>query len=144
MIQLVINGQPQALKRHRTYQNKVGNKFITRRVDPSEDDKEIMLWKCIAANKPDKPIEGPISLIVTFYMRRPKNHYGTGKNAGILKESAPRPVSIRPDLDNLIKFVCDALNGVYFKDDSQIFNLSAKKLYTDGTPRTEIVIMNEE
>ena len=37
----------------------------------------------------------------------------------------------KPDLDNLIKSVLDALNGVAFEDDSQIMRISASKYYTE-------------
>ena len=37
----------------------------------------------------------------------------------------------KPDADNLAKFVLDALNGVYYKDDSQIYELIVRKQYGD-------------
>ena len=78
---------------------------------------------------------------MTFYMDRPKNHYGTGKNADKLKPSAPVWHIARPDIDNFIKFIMDALNGTYWRDDSQICLISAKKIYTGMAPRTEISIV---
>lgn len=39
----------------------------------------------------------------------------------------------RPDLDNVTKGICDALNGVLWKDDSQICRLSVWKTYDYGT-----------
>ena len=35
----------------------------------------------------------------------------------------------KPDIDNLIKAVMDALNGVAYDDDNQVIELSAKKVY---------------
>jgi Holliday junction resolvase RusA-like endonuclease len=43
----------------------------------------------------------------------------------------------RPDLDNIIKIVCDALNGVAWRDDCQIVGVLAEKSYSDF-PRLEI------
>lgn len=43
----------------------------------------------------------------------------------------------RPDLDNIIKIVGDALNGIAWKDDSQIVGVLAEKGYSDY-PRLEI------
>ena len=40
------------------------------------------------------------------------------------------------DIDNLVKFVMDALNGKAFIDDKQVVALSASKMYTCDTPRT--------
>ena len=45
----------------------------------------------------------------------------------------------RPDVDNLLKLVCDALNGVAWKDDSDIASTFAVKGYSE-VPRTEIEI----
>lgn len=36
--------------------------------------------------------------------------------------------TVKPDLDNLIK-INDAFNGIFWRDDSQIVSISAKKLY---------------
>lgn len=46
----------------------------------------------------------------------------------------------RADLDNLIKFVLDALNGVMYIDDHQIVSIKARKEYVtaDESPCTEI------
>lgn len=35
----------------------------------------------------------------------------------------------KPDLDNIAKCVCDALNGIAYKDDTQVCNLIAQKRY---------------
>lgn len=37
----------------------------------------------------------------------------------------------RPDIDNLVKGVCDALNGLVWNDDGQITNLTARKRYAE-------------
>ncbi|MDR1647770.1 MAG: RusA family crossover junction endodeoxyribonuclease, partial [Zoogloeaceae bacterium] len=37
----------------------------------------------------------------------------------------------RPDLDNVVKSVCDAMNGVVFRDDAQIVRLTAEKIYAE-------------
>lgn len=65
-------------------------------------------------------LDGPLYLAVTFRRPRPKGHYGTGRNAGKLKPSAPRFPTTRPDTVKLVRAVEDALTGVVWKDDSQI------------------------
>ena len=54
------------------------------------------------------------------------------------------PMDKKPDIDNLIKFVLDALQGqnAYFVDDSQVVRILAEKIYSDN-PRTEIMIVEE-
>ena len=36
----------------------------------------------------------------------------------------------KPDMDNIIKVVADALNGVAYHDDTQIVSVIAKKVYS--------------
>ena len=35
----------------------------------------------------------------------------------------------KPDADNIVKIICDALNGVAYKDDTQVVDLEIKKVY---------------
>lgn len=35
----------------------------------------------------------------------------------------------KPDADNIVKIICDALNGVAYKDDTQVVELEFKKVY---------------
>lgn len=37
----------------------------------------------------------------------------------------------KPDADNIAKVVCDALNGIAYKDDNQIIFLTIQKKYSD-------------
>lgn len=47
----------------------------------------------------------------------------------------------RPDLDNVIKVVLDALNGIAYADDAQVVRLEARKEYAaDGVERLEICV----
>lgn len=45
----------------------------------------------------------------------------------------------KPDLDNVIKSILDALNKVAYHDDTQIVSLSVEKFYSDS-PRVEVAI----
>ena len=45
----------------------------------------------------------------------------------------------KPDIDNVVKLVADALNEVAYKDDTQIIELECRKFYSD-IPRIEITI----
>ncbi len=129
-----VLGEPKAQARHRHF--KRGN--FSGSYDPSKDAKESFA-SILQREAPEKPIEAPIMLELYFYMARPKNHFKSGKNSDMLKDSAPEYHTGRPDLDNLTKFVQDSLNKIYYRDDSLICVLSAKKIYSDR-PRTEITI----
>lgn len=86
-----------------------------------------------------QPFAGPVSLRVLLFFRRPKGHYGTGRNSHSLKSWAPTRHTSKPDLDNCLKFVEDCLKGLCWVDDSQVCFTIASKVY-DGEPRTVIEI----
>ncbi len=74
----------------------------------------------------------PLKMTITAYFAIPK----TLKN----KIANNQYVTKKPDADNIAKIVCDALNGIIYKDDNQIAELIIKKVYTDENPRLFIKI----
>jgi len=75
-----------------------------------------------------KKIEGPIRLDMDFFFERPKSHFGTGKNLGVIKKSAPEFHIKKPDTENLLKPVKDVMTRLgFFKDDSQIVSEHIRK-----------------
>ena len=44
----------------------------------------------------------------------------------------------KPDVDNVIKIILDALNGFAWHDDSQVVNLQIEKKYTQREPFVEV------
>jgi Holliday junction resolvase RusA-like endonuclease len=60
--------------------------------------------------------EEPISLKMTFFLKRPKT----------VRRKFP---TARPDLDNYVKLVLDALNHVLWLDDSQVCEMGIRKMY---------------
>ena len=85
--------------------------------------------------------EVPVRVDMVFVLPRPKSHFGTGRNAGKLKQSAPTYPKSRPDIDNYCKWVLDCINGTggVWKDDSQVVSMSATKIYGEQ-PETIIEI----
>lgn len=78
-------------------------------------------------------LTGPIRLILTFVMPRPKNHYGTGRNANVLKSTAPFWHTKTPDRTKLMRSTEDALKGIIWKDDSQVCTGGCDKMYGEKT-----------
>ncbi len=72
---------------------------------------------------------GPVTVVLGFAFPRPAHHFGTGRNAAIVKPSADRDHVVKPDLDKLIRCVLDALTGVAWVDDSQVVGLACTKAY---------------
>jgi Holliday junction resolvase RusA-like endonuclease len=133
-IHLTILGDPKPQKRHRSV--KIAG--FTRQYDPSQADKGDFL-SIVQGNAPVEPFSCPLAVSLRFYFSRPKGHYRSGKNSHLLKDDAPLWHTSRPDFDNLGKFCADALNKIYWKDDSYIVSCTITKQY-DLRPRTEIHI----
>ena len=81
-------------------------------------------------NKP--PILGPVILDITFFMPIPKSKKKKIKPGD--------PHIIKPDISNLIKLYEDVSSGIIFKDDCQITQILARKIY-DINPRTEFKVI---
>jgi crossover junction endodeoxyribonuclease RusA len=75
-------------------------------------------------------ITGPVSVSATFKMPRPKHHFGTGRNADLLRPGAPPYPSGKPDVDKLVRNLLDALTGAaVIRDDAQVVVLDAAKVW---------------
>jgi Holliday junction resolvase RusA-like endonuclease len=81
----------------------------------------------------------PVGLMITVTVPRPTSHYRTGKNAHLLRSTAPAfPLSrSHGDIDKIQRLILDALtdSGVW-DDDSQAVRVEAAKCYPDdpGSP----------
>ncbi len=83
--------------------------------------------------------EGPIRINVEFRMPIPKS---TTKKLREKMLSGEVKHTKKPDTDNLLKAVTDALNGLAFKDDSQITRIVATKHYSQY-PGTRLTITED-
>jgi Holliday junction resolvase RusA-like endonuclease len=84
--------------------------------------------------------EGALDLRIRAFFGVPKSD--SLKTAHKKLTNAIRPTK-KPDMDNIMKIVADALNGVAFHDDSQIVDCMVRKFYSDN-PRVEITVQNLE
>ncbi len=91
-------------------------------------------WKMEVAEEAAKQyraqlIDRPVRCFMTFYLQRPKGHYGTGKNERVLKDSSPLHHTKAPDALKLARGVEDALTGVVWVDDAQVHRGGQRKVY---------------
>lgn len=92
---------------------------------------------------PSPLLEGAVAMHVDFYFLRPLNEWGAGRNAGRLKDWAPREHFKKPDCDKLVRAVGDALGGtkkrppIIYADDCHVNPLSAEKHYCDAATPEE-------
>lgn len=88
----------------------------------------------------EMPLAGPLKLTVMFTMPRPQNHYGCGKNAGVLKSASPVYHTVKPDTTKLLRPLEDALTDIRFwHDDTQVALQVAVKRYGEH-PGAEVII----
>jgi crossover junction endodeoxyribonuclease RusA len=91
-----------------------------------------------------EPFVGPVELRLGFDLPRPAGHFGTGRNAGVLKPSAPAHPAVMPDLDKLVRCVCDAItDAALWKDDSQVVVLHAAKRFASAPPGGVLITITE-
>ncbi len=86
----------------------------------------------IAANC--KPIDRPLKAIIEAWFPFPKS-----KDALKKIESNLGQCTKKPDVDNLAKAILDALNGVAYADDSQVYSLTVTKGY-DKEPCVDVTL----
>ncbi len=102
-----------------------------------------------APRAPLFPLPAPITLGVLVYLPRPASHFRTGRNAHLLKNSAPTFPTPKPDLDNVVKALKDALGSfdglppILWTDDAQVigYDPPAYKLYAEPGQPTGILVL---
>ena len=70
-----------------------------------------------------------LSIVIEAHFSIPKSV--SKKNRALMIERVLRPVK-KPDGDNIIKVVCDALNGLAYHDDAQIVDMVVRKYYAES------------
>jgi len=131
-MKIEIPGKPIAKKRPRFARR---GKFV---VTYNDQETEEGKWILFASQQITEKILRPKGILLqcAFYMPIPKSM--TNKQKALI-EAHGLSHTKKPDLDNLVKFVKDCLNGLAWEDDSQVVYLMAEKLY-DKDPRTAVVI----
>jgi Holliday junction resolvase RusA-like endonuclease len=130
-LDITVVGTPKPQGSHRAFINqKTGRAIVT------DDNTKTKTWKqdvraaAIDALSGRSPAEGPVEVTIAFALPRPGYHFGSGRNAGVLKTTAPMYVDKKPDIDKLVRSTLDALTEArVFKDDAQVAALNVVKGY---------------
>ena len=91
-------------------------------------------WRSVVAGlamdaHPGPPLDAPLVVSLDFVVLRPRGHFGTGRNAGAVKRSAPAHPTVKPDVLKLARAAEDALTGVLWRDDCLTVALRLTKSY---------------
>lgn len=103
----------------------------------TSDNPAVKQWRDIigweARRCPDcRMFDGPVAVTATFWLARP---------ASVSAKRRPFPV-VKPDLDKLARALLDAITGVLIRDDAQVCELTALKLYASpgGSPGVAVTV----
>lgn len=114
------------------------------RVILTESSKKVRPWRqdVVAAAKDAAEqaawqVPAVVKAQITFWFRRPKSHYRSGRNAHLLRDNAPCYVGVKPDLDKLLRSSFDALttSGV-IGDDCRVAFVQSVKRYAAAEQAT--------
>ena len=130
LLSMFVPGIPVAKGSTHAFAHKTTGKIITMQTNAKRQKPWASLIALTAKEAMDGgPVDGPVSIDIEFVMPRPKNHFRTGKFSLVLKDGAPVYHTKAPDLDKLIRCVLDALTGVAWHDDSQVWHENSAKQY---------------
>lgn len=85
-----------------------------------------------------KPYECELKMKIIAVFEPPKS-WSKKKQKEALSNSMGK--TTKPDLDNIVKSITDSLNGLAYKDDSQITSIVANKIYGE---QAKVVVEIEE
>lgn len=132
-IHFTIPIEPRAQKRARAV-HASGHTWTHK--SPDQSKYEAKVSALIAQYRPEKPFEGAIELTVVGYfpipVSKPKK-WKTAALAGQIRHTK------KPDCTNIAKNIEDIMNGVFWRDDSQVAPLHVDKFYSEN-PRWEITL----
>ena len=131
MEDFAVEGNPIAWKRagHRS----IGGTTIV--YDKQKMEKEQFRWWFKSKFKKE-PFTCPLKAEFIFNMPIPKSVSRRVRQEMLRGEFHHMK---KPDIDNLVKFYFDAMNGLAYHDDAQIFETYLKKQYSD-TPCVKITL----
>lgn len=131
LIYLTIPGDPCAKGRPRL------GKWGTYTPNKTVNYENLVKQEYIAKYSGEK-LNGALYLEIKAYFKIPKSTPKKQIEPMINGEIKPTK---KPDIDNIIKIISDALNNLAYDDDSQITKVTATKNYSDK-PRVEITILH--
>ena len=86
-------------------------------------------------------LEGAVTLSITMLFAIPKSMKKADKELCKFNEILPMK---KPDIDNCLKAVMDALNKVAYNDDKQVTSENVVKRWTTGIEKLEIEISEDK
>lgn len=125
------------------FNKNTGKMIITHDNPATRDWMQSVKWFAMKAADRMVIETGPVKLTLIFVAERPKGHFGSGRNTGVLKTSAPSEKITMPDLTKLTRAVEDAMKGIVWKDDSQVVKQNTEKRFCRGDEKPGVYVKVE-
>lgn len=135
-MQFIVQGNPQGKARARTVRNKYTGKVHSYTPEKTQSYEDLIRWSFKEA---DGRYIGKSALRIDITANFPMPQSFSKKKRHQAITGALKPTK-KPDCDNIIKVVLDALNGVAYHDDNQVTGVSLNKCYADKGS-LEIIIL---
>lgn len=125
-MEFIVEGNPKGKARPR-FSHKSGTVYTPAKTARYE---RLIRKAFLAAGGKAIPSDCYVGIIVDAYFQIPKS-YTKGKRLAC-QHNVNRPAK-KPDIDNVLKAVMDALNGAAYVDDKQVVSVTCRKYYAaDG------------
>jgi Holliday junction resolvase RusA-like endonuclease len=125
MVTFKVDADPVGKQRARYA--KRGNFVQTYTPDKTRNYESLIKEAAIEAMGSSEPLETAVTLYL--YIRAPIPKSLPKKRIEACLNGLEKPIK-KPDASNVLKSVEDAMNGVVYKDDSQIVNIHVSKVYS--------------
>lgn len=103
---------------------RMGGRVVTYTPDKTRSAEKQIAMEARIANI--RPVLAPTSVFIEFGIPMPTSWSEKRRN-----EQLGLPVMTRPDIDNYVKLVMDALDGIAWPDDNQVYRVDAQKVYAE-------------
>ncbi|MGN0805370.1 MAG: RusA family crossover junction endodeoxyribonuclease [Candidatus Coproplasma sp.] len=125
MITFIVKGKPQGKARARTFYNKRMGKMQSITPEQTKSYEDLIRWSYKASGGQYLG-EKTLQVDIQAFYPIPQSFSKVKRRDAMIDIIRP---TTKPDCDNIIKVVLDALNGVAYYDDKQVVNVSCNKYY---------------
>jgi Holliday junction resolvase RusA-like endonuclease len=130
IIRIAVPGLPKPLERnrHRIMRGKAGTSFVVNYLPAkSRNEQAVIRDFAQVAMQGRAPCEGAVELRVVLWLPVPLSWSKKKQEQALGGVILPTG---KPDFDNLVKQLCDALKGIVWRDDAQVVDAFIWKRYS--------------
>lgn len=130
-ILIIVEGEPVGKGRARTVVRGNGRKAFAQHYTPEKtrDYEQAVADEARKAMAGREPIAGPCLLELSLVCSVPASWSKKMRAQALAGEIYPAK---KPDMDNVVKAICDSFNAIVWEDDVQVVDLVARKRYGEN------------